>query len=113
MPRFVWTSTKIIKRILQFPADKRYSTHVKKEDGALWKAAQRHFGSWGAAIEACGLDYSKIVKWGPRVAPNIGSGGNCTYPGCLDKHHANGMCQTHDNMFRHRARKGMEKGRHN
>tara|TARA_Y100000034_G_scaffold129098_1_gene184921 strand:+ start:10543 stop:10875 length:333 start_codon:yes stop_codon:yes gene_type:complete len=109
MPRYVWTTSKIINKILQLPPDKRYSTYVKKEDGALWKAAQRHFGSWKNAIEACGLDYATIIRWGPRVAPNEGSGGTCTYPGCLDKHHANGMCQLHDNMFRHRARKGQSK----
>ena len=30
---------------------------------AVYAAAERIFGSWGAAIEACGLDYSKIRKY--------------------------------------------------
>ena len=106
MPRYRWTDNKIVDSIKDLGQTKCYSTYVKQTNGALWKAAQRHFGSWGAAVEAAGFDYETIIRWGPREAPNKGSGGLCTYPSCDKKHHANGLCQCHDNMYRYQVRKG-------
>ncbi len=104
MPKYKWTSSKILRGILDLPEDKRYSTYVKKHKGALWKAAQRHFGSWKNAIEAVDIEYESIVKWGPREAINKGAGGLCTFPGCSKKHHANALCQHHDNMMRYKLK---------
>jgi hypothetical protein len=104
MPKRRWTTTKILKNILDLPKDKRYSTYVKTTNGALWKAAQRHFGSWKDAIEAADINYETVVKWGPRKAHNKGSGGFCTFPGCSRRHHANALCQHHDNMMRYKLK---------
>ena len=105
MPRYRWTDSKIIEEILKLKPENRYSTYVKSENGALWKAAERHFGSWGAAIEAAGLNYNDIIRWGPRIAPNRGKGGLCSYPNCTNVHHAGGLCQKHYNRLRYQATK--------
>jgi hypothetical protein len=104
MPKHCWTPSKILENILELPENKRYSTYVKQTNGALWKAAQRHFGSWKNAIEAADMNYEKVVKWGPRKAYNKGAGGLCTFPGCSKKHHANDLCQHHDNMMRYKLK---------
>tara|TARA_Y100000310_G_scaffold333156_1_gene410110 strand:+ start:817 stop:1140 length:324 start_codon:yes stop_codon:yes gene_type:complete len=100
MPRRVWTKLLILQKIQLLPKESRYSTHVKEVNGSLWKAAVRYFGSWGEAIIEAGFNYEEIVKIGPRVAPNKGSGGTCLYPNCTSKHHASGHCQIHYNMMR-------------
>jgi len=104
MPAMKWTNGKILEEIQSLGPRLCYSTYVKKNNGALWKAAQRRFGSWGTAVDAAGYDYESIIKWGPREAPNKGVGGLCTFPGCTEKHHANGLCQRHDNEFRYRKK---------
>ena len=98
MPKRRWNKTIIIESLKSIPKSDLYSTSVKNSDGALWKAAVRHFGSWGNAVEAAGFDYEEIVRSGPRVAPNKGNGGICKYPNCDSKHHANGLCQIHYNF---------------
>ncbi len=58
----VWTKEMIIQHIQESkePLNSHYySTH----HSAIYAAAERLFGSWGEAIEAAGLDYSKIKKY--------------------------------------------------
>ena len=98
MPKRRWNKTIIIESLRSIPKSDLYSTSVKNNNGALWKAAVRHFGSWGNAVEAAGFDYEEIVRSGPRVAPNKGNGGACKFPGCDNKHHASGLCQIHYNF---------------
>ncbi|HCE43582.1 MAG TPA: hypothetical protein DET40_08540 [Lentisphaeria bacterium] len=57
--------------------DKSITDHILSREGrkplnssyyaltypAVYAAAERMFGSWGSAIEACGLDYSSIRKY--------------------------------------------------
>lgn len=100
MPRRRWTKDIIIAEILSFPPDKRYSTHIKSNQEPLWKAAVRHFGSWGEAIEACGLEYEDIVRDGPRHSPANKSNKMCCEYGCTQKHHAKGYCHVHYNIMR-------------
>ena len=107
--RITWSPELIITEIKKLDLSKLNSASVKVSDNKLFRAAQRHFGSWGAAIEAAGLDYEKIVKWGPRTAYNKGQGGECSFPGCAKRHHANGMCRKHDSMFRYKKLKGTSK----
>ena len=43
---------------------------IRREEGPLFRAACRLFGSWGAAIEAAGLDYEQVRavrQWSPRM----------------------------------------------
>ncbi len=100
MPKRRWNKTNILESLKAIPKNKLYSTHVKNTEGALWKAAVRHFGSWGEAVIAAGYDYEEIVRGGPRVAPNKGIGGSCSFPDCDGKHHANGLCQIHYNFVK-------------
>ncbi|MBT7706783.1 hypothetical protein HN747_05055 [archaeon] len=106
LTRIKWSKELIIEEIKKIDLVNLNSTSVKASNPKLFRAAQRHFGSWGAAIAAAGFDYEKIVKWGPRTAYNKGKGGTCTFPGCSNIHHANGMCRRHDAMFRYRKDKG-------
>tara|TARA_B100001250_G_C19800742_1_gene790936 strand:- start:1078 stop:1398 length:321 start_codon:yes stop_codon:yes gene_type:complete len=105
MPKYRWTDDKIIEEILDLKPQHRYSTYVKSVNGALWKAAERHFGSWGDAIKAAGLNYDDILRWGPRIAPNRGKGGLCHHGDCTNVHHANGLCQKHYNRARYHKTK--------
>ena len=105
MPKYRWTKDKIISHILNLKPEYRYSTYVKVHNRSLWKPAERHFGSWGDAINASGLNYDDIIRWGPRIAPNRGKGGLCSYPDCSDVHHASGMCQKHYNKERYHKTK--------
>ena len=100
MPRRRWTKDIIIAEILSFPPGKRYSTHVKGIQEPLWKAAIRHFGSWGEAIQACGLVYDEVVQRGPRHSPSNKSNKTCLIPSCGIKHHAKGYCHLHYNIMR-------------
>jgi hypothetical protein len=59
-----WDDTAIINHIMSKQGKKPlnsscYSTNYP----AVYAAAERIFGSWKNAIEACGLDYSKIRKY--------------------------------------------------
>lgn len=100
MPRRRWTKDIIIAEILSFPPGERYSTHIKGIQEPLWKAAVRHFGSWGSAITACGLDYEKVVQHGPRQPPANKSNKKCILASCNSKHHAKGYCHVHYNIMR-------------
>ena len=53
-----WTKEKIIKKIRNL--DYKAASDVIKDDCSLFKAAQKCFGSWKAAIEAAGFNYSEI-----------------------------------------------------
>lgn len=62
MAKAKWSKEKIIDRILKlYELDVDLTcTRVKETDSALVGAATKYFGSWGDAIKAAGLDYSKI-----------------------------------------------------
>ena len=50
----------ILSRLDKEPLNSRYySTNYQD----VYAAAERVFGSWGGAIESCGLDYSLIKKY--------------------------------------------------
>ncbi|MBC8436826.1 hypothetical protein H8D85_00725 [bacterium] len=106
MPKRRWSKDKIITDILNLETNNRYSTFVKKTNGALWKAAQRYFGSWKAAVEeATSENYETIVKWGPRVPHNTTSIIKlCSIPSCDQPHHAKGVCQVHYNQQKYKER---------
>jgi len=89
-----WNKPRIIREIQQL--EEVYSTWVKKNNNALWKAAVRYFGSWMEAVEAAGFEYSKVRRKGPtKPPPNKGVGGNCSEHGCDEPHHAKGLCKRH------------------
>ncbi|MHC5056486.1 MAG: hypothetical protein ACYTKD_17455 [Planctomycetota bacterium] len=57
-----WSRDLIVKGIRHRDAEggSLRGADVVKEDNLLHQASRRHFGSWGAAVEASGFDYSKI-----------------------------------------------------
>ncbi len=64
-----WSKPKITDRILALHAeseDLSYN-HMARERQGLLAAANYHFGSWGKAVDAAGLDYAgevrRIPKW--------------------------------------------------
>jgi hypothetical protein len=64
-----WTKEKIVKRIKALykrGEDLSYNRMARHQQGLL-AAANYHFGSWGEAVDAAGLDYAgqvrKIPKW--------------------------------------------------
>jgi len=67
-PGMSWSRKKILKTFRQrLRAGKSLAyTAVQKEFYALASAAWSHFGSYGAAIEALGINYEKKVKIPPR-----------------------------------------------
>lgn len=66
----VWSKQKIIDKILELHHSQRdlCSSYISKRYTTLIGAAQRYFGSWKNAIDATGLDYSKINKYVDREA---------------------------------------------
>ncbi len=64
-----WNKDKIVKQVQELDEageDLSYNSMANKHQGLL-AAANYHFGSWGKAVEAAGLDYDrdvrKIPKW--------------------------------------------------
>ena len=59
-----WDDTAIINHIMSKHGRKPLnSSFYSRNYPAVYAAADRIFGSWKNAIEACGLDYSKIRKY--------------------------------------------------
>ena len=59
-----WDDTAIINHIMSKHGRKPLnSSYYSRNYPAVYAAAERIFGSWKGAIEACGLDYSKIRKY--------------------------------------------------
>lgn len=59
-----WDDVSIINHIMSKHGKKPLnSSYYSRNYPAVYAAAERIFGSWGNAIEACGLDYSKIRKY--------------------------------------------------
>ncbi|OGV37590.1 MAG: hypothetical protein A2X48_22190 [Lentisphaerae bacterium GWF2_49_21] len=59
-----WDAKSIINHILSRHGRKPLNAHYYASSyPAVYAAAERVLGSWGAAIEACGLDYGKICKY--------------------------------------------------
>ncbi len=61
-----WTKEKIVAEIKRLAAAGQPLSHdaAKRSNGALVSAASspRYFGSWGAAVEAAGLNYDRVRK---------------------------------------------------
>ena len=59
-----WSKERVTERIQRRVAEGRSIrlAAVTKEDVPLLGAAYTHFGSWGAAVDASGFDYSKIRR---------------------------------------------------
>ena len=55
-----WTKDDVIREILA--VEDRSAKSVQRRFSSLYGAATRHFGSWKAAVEAAGIDYSCVVK---------------------------------------------------
>ncbi len=60
----VWNRSKVIAQIKELHAagEPLHVSHVERSHGGLVGAATAHFGSWARAIEAAGLDYSRIRR---------------------------------------------------
>ena len=59
-----WNDISIINHIMSKHGKKPLnSSYFARNYPAVYAAAERIFGSWKNAIEACGLDYSKIRKY--------------------------------------------------
>ena len=59
-----WDDISIINHIMSKHGRKPLnSSYYSRNNPAVYAAAERIFGSWQNAIEACGLDYSKIRKY--------------------------------------------------
>ncbi len=59
-----WDAQSIIDRILSCHGrEPLNSSYFASKHAAVYAAAERIFGSWREAIEACGLDYSRIRKY--------------------------------------------------
>lgn len=64
-PRYLpWSDSMVREKIMERRSKGLSITSraVQLEDGKLYGAACNHFGSWGAALESCGLDYSRISQ---------------------------------------------------
>ncbi|MBI4098748.1 MAG: hypothetical protein HY437_01785 [Candidatus Magasanikbacteria bacterium] len=61
----VWSKEKIIVTIKEMHGRKQPLNyyHVETKKPRLLGAAVTHFGGWAQAIDAAGLDYSKLRKW--------------------------------------------------
>ncbi len=68
MSRRVWSSDRILEEIQRLHASGSDITQSRVEaiDSKLTSAAIRYFGSWRAAVEAAGIDYSRIAEAGRR-----------------------------------------------
>ncbi|MBI4088251.1 hypothetical protein HY418_02605 [Candidatus Kaiserbacteria bacterium] len=64
----LWTEKKVVKEIrrLHKAREPINSRHISLNYGPLYGAAYSRFGGWAQAIEAAGIDYSKIRKYGER-----------------------------------------------
>ncbi len=62
-----WSKERVVAKITRRASAGRplFEAAIKKEVLSLHAAALRHFGSWGKAIEASGLDYAEIRR--PRL----------------------------------------------
>ncbi len=70
-----WSKEKVITELKKYHKQGVIlrDTVIAKKDNRLYGAAARYFGSWGKAVEAIGLDYSKIVKPRKRDFPTLSS----------------------------------------
>jgi hypothetical protein len=60
----IWHPEMIENHIMQrYGKEDLNSSYYANNYPDVYAAAERIFGSWGYAIEACGLDYSKIRKY--------------------------------------------------
>ena len=59
-----WSKEKVLKELKKYHKNDILlrDSVIAKKDNRLYNAARNHFGSWEKAIDAIGLDYSKIVK---------------------------------------------------
>ncbi|MGQ9524726.1 MAG: homing endonuclease associated repeat-containing protein [Armatimonadota bacterium] len=66
MSKQIWSPELIIAEIRRLHAAGSDITQSRMEaiDGKLTSAAIRYFGSWGAAVEAAGIDYSQVAALG-------------------------------------------------
>lgn len=55
-----WTPTKVMEEIKKLKDKSASWNH--RNNSSLYNAAVTHFGSWKAAVRACGYDYYKIKK---------------------------------------------------
>lgn len=65
MPRKrVWDKNSIIRAIRQLAAEGKSLApkHIRIEDQRLFGAAAYHFGSWGKAVEAAGINYQAVLE---------------------------------------------------
>jgi len=63
-----WSKPKIVSRIQALRAkgaDLSYNCMARREQGLL-AAANYHFGSWGKAVDAAGVDYAREVRRIPK-----------------------------------------------
>ena len=58
----IWSKQKVVNEIseLHEAGENLSSAYMQKNNNSLYKAGVRYFGSWKKAMEAAGLDYSKI-----------------------------------------------------
>lgn len=55
-----WTAEKVMEEIRKL--DDKSASWNHKNNSSLYNAAVTHFGSWKAAVRACGFDYYRIKK---------------------------------------------------
>jgi hypothetical protein len=70
-PTSGWSREKIVGRIKELAdqdADLSYNTMSRERQGLL-AAANYHFGSWGEAVTAAGIDYDRDVRRIPKWTP--------------------------------------------
>ena len=66
----IWSKPKVIEEITELqkrkePLNARY---IQSHYRALFNAGERHWGSWGNAIEATGIDYQSVKITDPVVS---------------------------------------------
>jgi len=60
-----WTKQDVVDEISELARGKSplYASWIAKNKSSLFNAARLRFGSWGDAIEAAGIDYTRIIKY--------------------------------------------------
>jgi hypothetical protein len=62
-----WTDERVIAEIQRLHVDEQInSSYIQQNHRDLYYAANQYLGSWGAAVEASGIDYSEVNLYANR-----------------------------------------------